>query len=172
LPYDTLTAYFTPSYDPLLQNDRVPLISRGWVLQEQMISRRILHCAKDQLHWECCTLEAREVFPQGKGTLFESRFKIANLGQSNNDIASKFLVWSVIHNRYTTTNLTRDSDRIPAISGLARKTYELMHAKESHYLAGLERENVATEFNGRSQGAFLSRGRRSIVHQHGHGLRP
>jgi hypothetical protein len=110
-----------------------------------MISRRIVHCAKDQLNWECCTLEAREVFPQGQSNLSESRFKLANLGQPNNDIASTVLAWSVIRNRYTSTNLTRDSDRLPAISGLARKIHELMHVKESIYLAGLERDNLATE---------------------------
>lgn len=32
---------------------QAPLSSRAWVLQEAVLSRRTLHCAKHQLHWEC-----------------------------------------------------------------------------------------------------------------------
>jgi hypothetical protein len=33
--------------------DLQPLNRRGWVLQEQFLSPRIIHCGKNQLFWEC-----------------------------------------------------------------------------------------------------------------------
>ena len=33
--------------------DSGPLSRRGWVYQERLLSRRILHYCQDQLHWEC-----------------------------------------------------------------------------------------------------------------------
>jgi hypothetical protein len=42
---------------------RAPLNSRSWVLQERLLSPRVLHFAAHQLYWECAALEASEVFP-------------------------------------------------------------------------------------------------------------
>jgi hypothetical protein len=40
-----------------------PLGTRGWAMQERILSRRILHCAEDQLYWECAAGPACEVWP-------------------------------------------------------------------------------------------------------------
>jgi hypothetical protein len=34
--------------------DRAILNTRGWVLQERLLSRRILHFGAEMLYWECC----------------------------------------------------------------------------------------------------------------------
>lgn len=36
-----------------LNIENTPLNSRAWVLQEQLLSPKILHCGKNQLLWEC-----------------------------------------------------------------------------------------------------------------------
>ncbi|KAK3343651.1 heterokaryon incompatibility protein-domain-containing protein, partial [Lasiosphaeria hispida] len=41
------------------------LNTRGWVLQEQFLSPRILHFGVDRMYWECRELEACETFPRG-----------------------------------------------------------------------------------------------------------
>ncbi|KAI9785191.1 MAG: hypothetical protein M1839_000829 [Geoglossum umbratile] len=45
--------------------DRAPLNKRGWVLQERLLSRRILHFGADMLYWECWQRSASEVNTNG-----------------------------------------------------------------------------------------------------------
>lgn len=42
-----------------------PIARRGWVLQERLLSRRVLHCTDTQLAWECDELQACESLPRG-----------------------------------------------------------------------------------------------------------
>ncbi|KAK0280069.1 hypothetical protein LTR35_008219 [Friedmanniomyces endolithicus] len=46
--------------------DSSVLASRGWVFQERLLSRRLLHCTKQGLVWECFDTEASEMFPEGQ----------------------------------------------------------------------------------------------------------
>ena len=41
--------------------DRAILNTRGWVLQERLLSRRILHFGAEMLYWECCHRAASEL---------------------------------------------------------------------------------------------------------------
>ncbi|KAF2248961.1 HET-domain-containing protein [Trematosphaeria pertusa] len=45
--------------------DWAPLNSRGWVVQERLLSARTLHFGEQQLFWECHELQACEVWPNG-----------------------------------------------------------------------------------------------------------
>jgi hypothetical protein len=45
--------------------DRGPLRSRGWVVQELVLSRRVLHFGKHQMFWDCAVLRACESLPTG-----------------------------------------------------------------------------------------------------------
>jgi hypothetical protein len=38
---------------PELQDDQFPLLKRGWVYQERLLSQRVLHFGRDELFWEC-----------------------------------------------------------------------------------------------------------------------
>jgi hypothetical protein len=53
--------------------------------------------------------------------------------------------WVEVRERYSGTDLTLSKDRLPALSGLAREVHEILHLKESDYLAGLERGLLASE---------------------------
>ena len=48
--------------DELLGN---PINRRGWVLQERLLSHRIIHFGAQQVFWECRQLLACETFPEG-----------------------------------------------------------------------------------------------------------
>jgi len=45
--------------------DLAPLNTRGWVMQERLLSRRILHFGANMLYWECCRRSASELNPHG-----------------------------------------------------------------------------------------------------------
>ena len=47
------------------QLDYAPLSRRGWVCQERWLTPRILYFGSDKLMWECCELNASEVYPRG-----------------------------------------------------------------------------------------------------------
>ena len=48
-----------------LRPGEAPLNNRGWVFQERTLAPRIVHFAKGQVFWECHSLLASEVLPQG-----------------------------------------------------------------------------------------------------------
>lgn len=39
--------------------------TRAWVLQERLLSKRVLHLTDKQMYWECNELKASETFPRG-----------------------------------------------------------------------------------------------------------
>jgi hypothetical protein len=41
-----------------------PLLQRGWVLQERLLSPRVLHFGKDELFWECQGCVVNESYPE------------------------------------------------------------------------------------------------------------
>ncbi|KAF8846445.1 HET-domain-containing protein, partial [Acephala macrosclerotiorum] len=43
-----------------------PLLSRGWVVQERVMSPRVLHFGSNQISWECYEYFACEAFPNGQ----------------------------------------------------------------------------------------------------------
>ncbi|KAK5997943.1 Cyclic AMP receptor-like A-like protein [Cladobotryum mycophilum] len=45
--------------------DLAPLNTRGWVMQERLLSRRILHFGSNMIYWECCGRSASELNPHG-----------------------------------------------------------------------------------------------------------
>ena len=40
-----------------------PLNQRGWMVQERLLARRVIHFGRDQLFWECGKTEACEKYP-------------------------------------------------------------------------------------------------------------
>jgi hypothetical protein len=88
-----------------------PLASRGWVLQETLLSPRILHFIDLEVMFEClesveCECGAADNFTNSKS---DHRF---TMGDS---------AWQNIVSRFTRTSLTFDRDTLPALSGLAQK---------------------------------------------------
>ncbi|KAI9646051.1 Guanine nucleotide-binding protein subunit gamma [Ciborinia camelliae] len=114
---------------------RAPLIKRGWVLQERILSPRSLHFCDDELLWECRELSASETYPTGipkfcTNTLGYSNVKIKELPDKD----AVYKRWKNWVNIYSRTCLTNDSDKLVAISALAKCT---RIALNDVYLAGL-----------------------------------
>jgi hypothetical protein len=117
-----------------------PLNTRGWVLQERLLSPRLLQCTYTEFIWECSCLEASETFPNGihsKKSLDKSWFSAAG-----NDPAAWYEVWN---KRYSTMDFTIGSDKLIAFSGLAQKMFCLNESSDKDYLAGIWRPRLMRE---------------------------
>jgi hypothetical protein len=123
--------------------EEAPLNKRGLVVQERFLSPRIIHFGTRQLFWECARLEACESFPNGlphAATKEHSRklkkntaFYRAGPSNPTKDHRPRLDQWSSAIIAYTSSGLTYKSDKMIAISGLARK---IQDPSTGSYLAG------------------------------------
>ena len=128
-----------------------PLHDRGWTLQEALLSPRILSFGSTQMSWECSTCYRSE----GGSSLANSghssglpkpvRRSIKDsstpAGLPLDDVATqRALAWANIVREYSWRNLTFPSDKLPALSGLAR--YLSNTRPGDVYLAGLWRSEM------------------------------
>ncbi|KIX95530.1 uncharacterized protein Z520_08650 [Fonsecaea multimorphosa CBS 102226] len=142
---------FGASVQPLKHE---PLNKRGWTLQERLLSPRTLHFGTEELYWECeqyvlaedGALLQRE-FPTLLKVVRSRRDSISaaqgSTSKTNDGEDSKRNpwpnVWLSLIEEYTSRNLTRDQDKLPALSGVASLVGGLT---EDEYLAGLWRNDV------------------------------
>ena len=108
------------------QADRARLNSRAWVLQERVLSRRIIHYAQDQVYWDCAGLTASESIPAPGGTgqflvaydfRLGPRRRAAFLTQAQSE-AQALGQWARIVNAYSKCGLTFLDDKPTAIAGV------------------------------------------------------
>jgi hypothetical protein len=124
-----------------------PLSSRAWALQEDVLSQRILRYSQDQLFWACRTLfhpESNPAFFDEFRTIYDPRnFRRQELSMDVNVFHGHnrhlLLFWYTILKRYRTQALTFESDKFPAISGMAR---EIAARGNYTYKAGIWHEDA------------------------------
>jgi hypothetical protein len=125
--------------DDAIQSHKYPLFQRGWCLQERLLSNRILHFTTDEMVWQCRSYDHCECYGiQTLDNLRSSRLLTSRLkynrvieGNSGSDI---WTIWREVVEDYCSTQLTKDSDHLPALSGVAAK-FGLSGA--GTYIAGL-----------------------------------
>ncbi|MCJ1256403.1 hypothetical protein MMC24_004224 [Lignoscripta atroalba] len=113
-----------------------PLIDRAWVFQEHELSRRVLQFTATELMWECNSslrCECGRVQPdryQRKSQLVQARTaeELAFLGNE----------WRKRVVAYSCRMLTYGTDKLPALSGVAKQMQRHMSSVSTvRYLAGL-----------------------------------
>lgn len=112
-----------------------PLNQRAWVVQERLLSPRILHFGRDQIAWECRELEACETFPIGLPAMlgiFGDIYSKSLLEERGEDPIA--LTWERIVEVYTQGLLTEESDKCIALSGIVDALQSLT---ADTYYAGL-----------------------------------
>ena len=122
-------------FQPILQDrphrwshDDALLHSRGWVLQEELLSRRILSYADDAIFWSCLRINASDSEPERSTpdtihrTEDNHRFKRVLAGHRPTETKWEdyaYWLWRRAMTQYTMRNLTYEKDRLDAISGVA-----------------------------------------------------
>lgn len=145
-------------------NDQVthsPLNERAWVLQERLLSPRILHFCPQEVLFECCETAACERYPDGLPLpAFSGDAPLPKIFQpSETNSYAKSLaerwkprdtisgvthsIWPDIVSQYSRCHLTFASDKLVAISGIARYLQTL--SPGDIYVAGLWANSIAAE---------------------------
>lgn len=125
---------------------RAPLYGRGWVFQESILAPRVIHVGQDQLYWQCQEELGCETFPWGMPPILSNQVGMhyQDLKQQLNLPSDQILgrLWPQIVEKYSSTKLTYESDRLVAISGLARLVASRV---PDDYLAGLWKRRILFE---------------------------
>jgi hypothetical protein len=112
---------------------RMPLMRRGWALQERLLPPRSLQFTSTEVFWECHEKVACETFPEQFPTSLaftSSFFKKEPISRS---------MWGWIVERYSGCKLTKPKDKLVAISGVARIIQE---QTRDQYIAGMWRKDL------------------------------
>ena len=127
------------------QISRKELNRRGWVVQERLLAPRILHFGKTQLLWECRELHASESFPSGvqhgeSWPNLTAHLQSWGAGKRDDDkIIRHSIAWYEVINLYSASNLSVCSDKLVAISGVAKV---FGNAFNDDYCAGLWKSSI------------------------------
>lgn len=143
---------FSVCKDPLKVVDvmhRSALDSRGWCLQERLLSPALLHFAREQMVWECqqaiCTEASGEVKiensnrPDGAFGLSKQDF-VSSRKKFSGRSAADFHDWYAVVEDFSSRDLTVKTDKFPAIAGVAYQIRSL--APRGAYIAGLWEEDL------------------------------
>ena len=129
----------------------LPLYTRAWVLQEQLLPPRLLRFGTKSLYWTCTTGNASESAPSlawapkvtGKAA-FRLHAQPIDWGPHDSDQRNRYYnVWYSEVASFSLRNLTYKKDVLPAISGLAIAVRTFL-PPEDRYLAGLWEMDLMT----------------------------
>ncbi|CAJ0553238.1 Ff.00g117500.m01.CDS01 [Fusarium sp. VM40] len=126
-----------------------PLSGRGWTLQERVLSRRTLHYSDQQMFFEC-----NKAYHGEDGLFLNARFDTIHQKTMASDINTKGIpsegqvsiskdlilkLWYRLLWIYGERKLSKPSDKLPAISGLASIFAKRL---DDQYVAGLWRSDL------------------------------
>ncbi|KAM0266747.1 hypothetical protein ACHAPA_006523 [Fusarium lateritium] len=107
------------------------LSTRGWTLQEQILSHRVIHCMRPEIHWNC----HRKYHTESQYTFDGVRFKpfLSRFLPSHATAAEMQRLWVEWMTDYSTRDLTVTKDRLGALAGVVQ--YFGKRAGSKHLLA-------------------------------------
>ncbi|KAK0754411.1 heterokaryon incompatibility protein-domain-containing protein, partial [Schizothecium vesticola] len=118
-----------------------PLLSRAWVFQERLISRRVVHFGHDELFWECMEgtkCECSSLNPRPRGTK-STRYRAGKAPLAEKSLQE---IWYELVREYTNLRLTFASDRAAALQGLAE---EMRQQRKSEYTCGIWHDSLLAD---------------------------
>ena len=138
------------AFDPDLWRKEIltsALYNRAWVVQERILSPRTLHFGATRLFWECRLFCVSKGIPNNlpRSSLtsknqIKRRFYMQMLGlraRKTRNEAAMFQAWVDVVTLYSECGLTRISDKLVAIEGVAQAIGLHLVAGQSSYLKGM-----------------------------------
>jgi len=131
---------------------RFPLLTRAWVLQERLLSPRVLHFGPYELFWEChaavcCECDGIRSLGRGSQTPLPAPKLLHSSAVdplAGAGVPTYFVqrAWRTIVADYVCLDLTVPTDRLPALGGLARNIAE---KRSRRYVAGLFEDSLSDD---------------------------
>ncbi|KAI1454737.1 HET-domain-containing protein [Annulohypoxylon moriforme] len=128
------------------QADQSPsqLAGRGWILQEECLSRRRIHFTETELKWKCPTVANCDCGLPTQPDMADPTANFSILVEpekaKNQPWKTPAWLWQRLVEHYTSRSLSYESDRMIALAGIATKVPE----KREHYLGGMWRDQLNT----------------------------
>ena len=121
-------------------DESLPLLRRGWTLQECLLSRRLINFTDEELVWGCRTKTACECtslddFYFSRNMRSPQRF--TELFQTSAE--GKPYLWYHIVKAYSNLHLSFEKDVFPALQGISKQMHQY---KKSKYMAGLWESSI------------------------------
>ncbi|KAK1689584.1 heterokaryon incompatibility protein-domain-containing protein [Colletotrichum godetiae] len=110
------------SLDPRKIPQHAHLSTRGWALQERILSRRIIQCLNSEVHWQCqywYQTQAVQTFEVPHSTASDSTYPISQISQW----------WPGWIEDYSQRDFTIASDRLQAFAGISNHYADLASSK-------------------------------------------
>lgn len=138
-----------------------PLFQRAWVYQERILTPRMLGFASDYAFWHCRKIHASEKNPDG--SLLENMND--NIAVStllfDNHRDERLIWWNRALSSYSSLGLTKASDKLVAISAIAKRLQE--QDMSDKYIAGLVSKSYPYPYTSTCDGMYSSRQPRGVV---------
>ncbi|KAK0725944.1 heterokaryon incompatibility protein-domain-containing protein, partial [Lasiosphaeris hirsuta] len=127
------------------------LDTRGWTLQEALLPRRTLHFTGREMAWECDEAHLCEC-GHVEGLMFGEAYPMVRTEWRRNASAPRGGAsgdggWVTLVKRYSRRQLTRGSDKLIAIAGIAELVENMKRAADSEeaYWAGIFRSGLPAQ---------------------------
>jgi hypothetical protein len=109
----------------ITDREHFPLLKRGWVYQERLLSPRVIHFTEFEILWECHEVSKCHCDPTAPVSRAPKSHHARALGLTDHTaIVNEAAIrerWRSIINEYSGLDLTKLSDRLPAIQGCAEQ---------------------------------------------------
>ncbi len=126
-----------------------PLFQRAWCFQERLLSPRLLHFHADEMVWVCRNATACECgylqhIPPDSHQVLRESIRLLNqamggIGPGALDQSEIWRIWKTIVELYPQLSITQETDRLPAMSGIATRFASII---QGPYLAGIWEESI------------------------------
>lgn len=117
-----------------------PLSKRAWVFQERVLSGRILYFGTKKMYFECFTNIRFEDCHHSTRWDYQDIDMVVKTALSQlGTLSDYFDYWSILVITYSQMEMTKISDKLPALSGLASDFQQMTKAR---YLAGIWHEDM------------------------------
>jgi hypothetical protein len=144
----TETIYIRPEvkhagkWQSALQKSNFPLLTRSWVFQERLLSSRVLHFGPYELFWECheqSSCACRDLDKSHSDT--DKKHVLKTIGRASATTIQH--LWRDLVEEYSVLELSKSSDKLRAILGLANEMARSRPAER--YIAGLWSGSLAMD---------------------------
>ena len=130
---------------PHIYHNLEPLETRAWAFQEQWLSTRLLRYTAHEVIWNCKTKIACECHCKDHANTSHYKSAYALMDhilprpRLQGHASEWYGRWQIVLNRFTSLQITRPCDKLPALSGIAAMVSQ---ATGSAYIGGLWKDHL------------------------------